>query len=764
MTCLKQSKAVESRKYWAIVGLILCALSGFASGNDAYLESNPKTLVNLIERFGPNTRYEVDFQMGDVSKTQYIMGASDDPVTYSLFYVRKENSGAVVFYFYIGDKTNPTTGGVGGNAFSTRVTADTQRHVGVLDRANNKAYLVTGGEEHGVVTLPTSGKGSTKFTSSTRLTAFADAKLEGSALDISRNECPAEHMRLYGVKIYESGKLIRDYKPVRQAGIAGLKDAVQGTFVTSLTTDTLTSGGDIQDVPDDAYVSMVGEDGSYVGRYFNVDLYPPKEWGARIEIDYAMEKPFENKSDWYLCSGAGERRSNHERYLCFIDGSAMKWVLGPTNDVKTIAFPSGFANVRRTSVIDLKNKRVSLMTSGCTNYTATTGYDGEYMSEYSLKFGSYWDGNSGYAPLRFYELRVYTNDIPFRCWKPYVTNGIAVMRDVVTVNDIRYRGKGLLVGEKTEWKNMNYRPTPGGLIESDRAGNAYLESDGTQAINTGYRVKPTTKIEIDCQYTNVVGQSRIFGVNVDTTLAAELYAGGNDGATGGDSSFVYGTNDKQSSNVVASDVLRHTAILDLENRTYSLAGVSGALDPDATIEGESGAPLILFARTVVTDATPDHPSIIRLYSCRIYERGALVHEYLPYKDGVTVGLKDSMTGDVFTDVCESASPFKVGGCGFGAEGALISVPPQDASVSAGDVTTLSVFAPAATAYQWYRNGEAIEGATAATYDVPWERLRKPRTVEYSVEAKFDRYGVPVECESGPATVTMNPLGSLILLH
>ena len=291
------------------------------------------------------------------------------------------------------------------------------------------------------------------------------------------------------------------------------------------------------------------------------------------------------------------------------------------------------------------------------------------------------------------------------------------------------------------------------------AEDAYLESDGTQAIDTGYTVKPTTKIEVDYQYTNVVAQSRVFGVNVGETLAAELYTSGGFGY-----SLIYGTNDKSTSTGVSSDVQRHAVVLDLENRTYSVDGKEGALDDAATISGESGGPLILFARTSVSGGTPDNPSIIRLYSCRIYESGDLVHEYLPYKDGTTVGLKDSVTGDIFEDVNGSASAFKIGGCGCDEEGTLIRTPPQDVEVAVEGESTLSVFAPGAIGYQWYRNGEVIDGATAATYDVPWEKLPKPRTVTYTVKAKFDRYGVTVESESEPVTATMGPLGSVIFLR
>ena len=41
-------------------------------------------------------------------------------------------------------------------------------------------------------------------------------------------------------------------------------------------------------------------------------------------------------------------------------------------------------------------------------------------------------------------------------------------------------------------------------------------------------------------------------------------------------------------------------------------------------------------------------SKIRLYSCQIWDHGLLVHYYLPYKSGSTIGLKDVVTGNVLT--------------------------------------------------------------------------------------------------------------------
>lgn len=59
---------------------------------------------------------------------------------------------------------------------------------------------------------------------------------------------------------------------------------------------------------------------------------------------------------------------------------------------------------------------------------------------------------------------------------------------------------------------------------------------------------------------------------------------------------------------------------------------------------------------------------------------------------------------------------------FTADGAIaapvILVPPQNTATALGNVATFIVFATSATAYQWYRGGVAIPGATADTYVTP----------------------------------------------
>ena len=68
----------------------------------------------------------------------------------------------------------------------------------------------------------------------------------------------------------------------------------------------------------------------------------------------------------------------------------------------------------------------------------------------------------------------------------------------------------------------------GMMALSAAAADAYIESSGAQAIDTGYYPNPNTKIEVDFQYTKLVHQSRVISTETTDTnyLTVSLYNSG----------------------------------------------------------------------------------------------------------------------------------------------------------------------------------------------------------------------------------------------
>ena len=68
-------------------------------------------------------------------------------------------------------------------------------------------------------------------------------------------------------------------------------------------------------------------------------------------------------------------------------------------------------------------------------------------------------------------------------------------------------------------------------VPTAHAEDAYIESDGTSGISTGYRMKGTSRLEVDFALTEQTEQARIFGddAGFETGLKTILYVSG--GAT-----------------------------------------------------------------------------------------------------------------------------------------------------------------------------------------------------------------------------------------
>ena len=78
------------------------------------------------------------------------------------------------------------------------------------------------------------------------------------------------------------------------------------------------------------------------------------------------------------------------------------------------------------------------------------------------------------------------------------------------------------------------------------------------------------------------------------------------------------------------------------------------------------------------------------------------------------------------------------------------------------VTSLAWAHTGAVAYQWYRNGVAIEDATEASLDIAWANRTPPAI--YVCEAFFDVNGAMESSVSSPCTVKMAKLGMTILIR
>lgn len=200
---------------------------------------------------------------------------------------------------------------------------------------------------------------------------------------------------------------------------------------------------------------------------------------------------------------------------------------------------------------------------------------------------------------------------------------------------------------------------------------AYIESDGTSGISTGYKLKSSSRVEVDFAIvtTNGTSTGRIFGADRSHTalkLSGSLYI---------DASGYWrihvgnGTNYKDhylkggatSSTLNMFDTLRHTALIDYTNKVFSIDGINGAklengfqTSPSVyPVDGsECIEPLALFARQNASGVF-EKQSKARIYRVKIYENDTLVHDFQPFVSGGVPGFRDAKTS---TFICNEGAP------------------------------------------------------------------------------------------------------------
>ena len=211
----------------------------------------------------------------------------------------------------------------------------------------------------------------------------------------------------------------------------------------------------------------------------------------------------------------------------------------------------------------------------------------------------------------------------------------------------------------------------GMMVLSAAGADAYIESSGAQAIDTGYYPNPNTKIEVDFQYTKLVHQSRVISTETTDTnyLTVSLYNSGQVDDAGNLSwAFKDGTGNWTGTGSFAQKT-RTVFVIDSPNNYYTVVTNNWTGEKfwtrdfaniNQTRTKTARFSLVLFAgKNSASGFVSSYYAHMRLYSLKIWESGRLIHYFLPWKSGDDIGLKDVMTGETFTSA--TATPFTCGG-------------------------------------------------------------------------------------------------------
>lgn len=180
----------------------------------------------------------------------------------------------------------------------------------------------------------------------------------------------------------------------------------------------------------------------------------------------------------------------------------------------------------------------------------------------------------------------------------------------------------------------------------------YIESTGTQWLDTEFIPNGDTRVEADFQLTKVKA-SFIFGSRVGSTTRTYTF----NVSSSGD--FVSGYNDRANAVIAKADTERH--IVDKRHRTTWFDGVYCGQYEKATFECPNS--LEIFA--CYNNGTKGYlPAEMKLYSCKIYTGvidGILERDFIPcYRKADRVaGLYDIVNDKFYTN--QGTGEFLIGG-------------------------------------------------------------------------------------------------------
>jgi hypothetical protein len=158
----------------------------------------------------------------------------------------------------------------------------------------------------------------------------------------------------------------------------------------------------------------------------------------------------------------------------------------------------------------------------------------------------------------------------------------------------------------------------------------YIQSSGTQCIDTGFKPNQNSGVSIDFQLNAVSGWQCVFGTRVgNNTRSYSLWHSGS--AFG----FYYSSVNATFSNLAGT--VRHTVVA-----TKNTAVADGASSVSLTYSNFTASyPLFLFA--VNSDGQTQSIASMKLFSCQIYDDGTLVRDFVPcMTDTGEIGLWDDV--------------------------------------------------------------------------------------------------------------------------
>ena len=694
---------------------------------------NSQKGINTGYCMKPTSRIELDCRLdaNTPGDTRPIGAWNHAAAPKNLVYV---NSGVLTFFLgYLGTWNNRSV---------TPVKPGTERTTFVLDTPNMTSYVVKDGFIHYSIAAkdPKPTEDATEA-----LALFADS----NSPDGTSFQSPALGMKAYSLAIRESGTTVTNFLPFIDISGACMKDVLTGEiihprksayFFYRLETASDATPGYI--------VKTTGER--------NVGFLTDWQFDAqsRVEEDFA----FGSTADAQRPFGAWNNTSSKLRTLVWTTSGKLQYFINSGS--------AAFLTSTATDV-DWHKYVIDFTTDGAptgyyyTGDTLTASGQGTVLANTTDRSNlvSIFADNNGtamtqtpYAGARFRGMKAYEAGEVVHDWVPSRKDGAVGIADKLT---------GLFMAADANFGGA------GDLWEC--ASDAYVESDGTQVLNTGYKAKKSSRIEVD--FMPLDAQSKCYfgvygsGANSYTYWCAPPYV-----------RFMMMNGNVSSPYQFNCRSIRHTGVIDFKNKEEYVKLGGRKIDAfTADMSSKSVAddwmcpyPMGVCGsmKTEDTISTGPGPAAMRVYAVRIYENDALVHLFVPYSGADGVGLVDMLTGaKAFKHAASVSDPVYVAGPLAVTAAELANVRttgPGDITIGKGDVAAAIASAAGATAYRWTRNGVVIGETYDGRLGLGW---RKQSAADvFTVTPVYRTASGDVDGETASFTVTCPALGSMLIIR
>ena len=561
-----------------------------------YLESTGTQYIDTNYAFTDNFSWEIDFE--GISDGCTLFGGRTSSARTALLYQR--NYGGI-------DKTTCPIAGYNGQETPFQLDdLRIGRHAIKMSVASNKGSVWVDGSQ---VYNEQSFTGT--YISGTTQALFAD--------NFGTSVSEYTSSKVYNLKMWQGSNIIRDYIPcIDENGVGYMFDKVTHSCYLNAGSGSFLVGNELPKQK----LRFLKDNKLRLPNGFTEVEYLQSTGTQYIMSGLSMPNGFRVKGtlviDDLSATGGifGCYTNSSPYYRNFFDfTSANNWLVGFGGGAYQY-FGSNVTNTKYTFNICNVHNNEQLEINGTSYTVSPTGSTGDFSSFEMPVFALNVSGTiSNISKIKLYCLQIYNeNDVLVRDYVPCLdANNVPCLWDRVENKAYYNAGTG----------TFNY----GKKIIPVK----YLESSGTQYIDTGIVAKSGIKSVLDFEYTSIT----------DTASMLDARSGNNRlylchvGKPSNTFYFYFGYGSATQSSTVPTTNTRYLIETDLSvgSQSMKVNGISIATGSSSTTYN-LGVNLYLFGMNY---GTPQYLTFAKLYSCKIMDGSTLVRDYMPAIDENSVG-------------------------------------------------------------------------------------------------------------------------------